>query len=239
VILSDIKAQARRRGVRDALGVPAVVLAAGMVGFGALALEAGLDLFLAMACTAGIWALPGQLVLVEMHLAGAPGAATVLAVMLTAARFLPMTASLIPVMRGPRTSRAAMYAAAHLIIMTSWALAIRRVRELPAEERLSYFMGFGAALWAVGIAATAAGYYVADAFPPLVRLGLVFLAPLYFVVLLIGEARSTLAAASIVCGAVAGPLMHFVDPQWGVLLAGVGGGTVAYALQRAIGARDV
>src|SRR5436853_6539977 len=94
-------AQARRRGVRDALGVPAAVLAAGMIGFGALAFESGLTVLQAMACTAGIWALPGQLVLVELHLAGAPGALTVPGVMLTSARFLPMSISLMPVIREP------------------------------------------------------------------------------------------------------------------------------------------
>jgi branched-subunit amino acid transport protein len=60
------------RGARDALGVPAAVLAAGMIGFGAFALEYGFSIWLALACTAGIWALPGQIVLVEMHGTGAP-----------------------------------------------------------------------------------------------------------------------------------------------------------------------
>jgi predicted branched-subunit amino acid permease len=73
-------AAARRLGVRDALGVPAAVLAAGMMGFGALALESGLSLMIALACTAGIWALPGQIVFIEMHISGAPSALTVLAV---------------------------------------------------------------------------------------------------------------------------------------------------------------
>ncbi|HEV7803945.1 MAG TPA: branched-chain amino acid ABC transporter permease, partial [Burkholderiales bacterium] len=74
--------------MRDALGVPAAVLAAGMLGFGALAFESGLNLALALVCTAGIWALPGQIVLIEMHAAGAPGLLTVMAVMLTGTRFL-------------------------------------------------------------------------------------------------------------------------------------------------------
>lgn len=223
--------------MRDALGVPAAVLAAGMVGFGALAYESGLSVLQAMVCTAGIWALPGQLVLVEMHLAGAPGVLTVLGVMLTSARFLPMSISLMPVIREPGASRARVYAAAQFVAMTSWAWTIRRGAEIPADARLSYFTGFAGTCCAAGVVATAVGYYLAGSFPPLVRLGFVFLNPVYFVVLLIADARTPLAAIALVCGAVAGPLMHLVDPQWGVLLAGVAGGTAAYALQRAAGKR--
>lgn len=224
--------------MRDALGVPAAVLAAGMVGFGALAFESGLSVLLALACTAGIWALPGQLVLIEMHLAGAPGALTVLGVMLTAARFLPMSISLMPVIREPGASRTRIYVTAQLIAMTSWAWTIRRCTDFPQEARLSYFLGFSATCWVAGLVATAAGYYLAGSFPPLVRLGFVFLNPVYFVVLLIADARTPLAISALVCGAIAGPLMYYVDPQWGVLLAGLAGGTAAYVLQRALRGRD-
>ena len=41
-------------GARDAGGVPAAVLAAGMIGFGAFALDYGFNVWLAMLCTAGV-----------------------------------------------------------------------------------------------------------------------------------------------------------------------------------------
>jgi predicted branched-subunit amino acid permease len=232
----ETRAQARRAGARDALGVPAAVVAAGMLGFGALALEAGFSVILAAACTAGIWALPGQIVLIEMHAAGAPGALTLFAVVLTAARFLPMSISLMPVVRDPTRPRAGLYAAAHLVAMTSWAWTMRRCTDMPREARLSYFIGFAGTCWAVSIAATVAGYYLAGSFPPLMRLGFVFLNPVYFVVLLVGEARTKLAVAALVCGAIAGPLAHLADAQWSVLLAGVAGGSAAYVIQRMMGA---
>lgn len=223
--------------MRDALGVPAAVLAAGMIGFGALAYESGLSLALALVCTGGIWALPGQIVLIEMHLTGAPGAVTVLAVMLTGARFLPMAVSLMPIMDAARHRRATVYAAAQLLAMTSWAWTMRRCVEMPREVRLPYFMGFAATCWAVCLVATAAGFYLAGSFPPLLRLGFLFLSPVYFVVLLIGDARTPLAIAALACGAIAGPLLHLLDPQWSVLSAGVVGGTAAYFIQRWMGRR--
>lgn len=219
-------------GVQDAFGVPAAVVAAGMIGFGAFALEYGFSLWLALVCTAGIWALPGQIVLLEMHASGAPGYLTVLAVMLTSARFLPMTISLMPVIRHPRYSRASVYVAAQLISMTGWAWAMRSCPEMPREERFPYFFGFAAACWGVSVLATAAGYFMAGGFPAPLRLGFVFLAPVYFFVLLIGDARTALAAWALACGALAGPLVHMMSPQWSVLLGGLIGGTLAYLIHK-------
>lgn len=219
-------------GFRDALGVPAAVIAAGMVGFGAFALEYGLNLWLALVCTAGIWALPGQIVLLEMYASGAPGYLTALAVMLTSARFLPMAMSLMPVIRHPRYSRASVYVAAQLISMTGWAWAMRSCVDIPHEKRFPYFVGFAAACWGAGVIATAVGYFMAGGFPEPLRLGFLFLAPVYFFVILIGDVRTALAAWALACGALAGPLIHMMSPQWSVLLAGLIGGTLAYLIQR-------
>lgn len=229
----QIRSTARAAGARDALGVPAAVLAAGMLGFGALALEAGFGPLLALACTAGIWALPGQIVLIEMHAAGAPGVVTVVAVMLTAVRFLPMSISLMPMMREPARPAAGLYAAAHFLAMTSWAWTMRRCIDMPREARLPYFVGFAATCWAVASAATLVGYLMAGAFPPVVRLGFVFLNPVYFVVLLIGDARNRTTVVALACGAVAGPLLYLASPQWSVPLGGLIGGTVAWLILRA------
>lgn len=219
-------------GARDALGVPAAVLAAGMIGFGAFALERGFSLWLALACTAGIWALPGQIVLLEMHASGAPGYLTVLAVFVTNARFLPMTVSLMPVISHPRYGRASAYLVAQLISMTGWVWAMRTCPDMPPERRFPYFFGFAAACWGVSIFATAAAYFLAAGFPASLRVGLAFLAPVYFLVLLIGDARTALAAWALACGALAGPLIHMASPQWSVLLSGLLGGTLAYLIHK-------
>ncbi|HET7598492.1 MAG TPA: AzlC family ABC transporter permease [Burkholderiales bacterium] len=224
--------EAFRAGARDALGVPAAVVAAGMVGFGAFALEHGMSLPLALACTAGIWALPGQMVLLETHASGAPGYLTVLAVLITNARFLPITLSLMPLIREPRYGRLTLYALAQLNSMTGWTWAMRACVDMPQRERIPYFAGFAGACWSVCIVATGASYLVAGGFPPELRVGLVFLAPLYYLVILIGDARTSLAIIALACGALAGPLCYLVSAQWSVLLAGVVGGTAAYGIDR-------
>lgn len=219
-------------GAKNALGVPAAVLAAGMIGFGAFALEHGVSLPLALACTAGIWALPGQIVLLETHASGAPGALSVLAVVVTNARFLPMTLSLMPVIRGPRQNRMLLYLVAQLISMTGWAWAMRACPGMPQNRRLPYFFGFAATCWGTSIVATAVAYLLAGGFPGWLRVGLVFLAPVYFFVILIGDARTLLAVAALACGAIAGPLCYLATPQWSVVLAGFLGGSVAYWIDR-------
>src|SRR5688500_12031278 len=143
-------------GTKDALGVPAAVLAAGMIGFGAFALEHDLSLWLALACTAGIWALPGQIVLLETHASGAPGYLTVLAVLVTNARFLPMTMSLLPVIRHPRYGRSSLYVLAQLISMTGWAWAMRACPGMVQARRLPCLCGFAAGARAVHLVATGA-----------------------------------------------------------------------------------
>jgi predicted branched-subunit amino acid permease len=219
-------------GVRDAAGVPAAVLAAGMIGFGAFSLEYGFSIWLALACTAGIWALPGQVVLLEMLSSGAPGYLTLLVVALTGARFLPMTMALMPVIRRPGGSHWTVYVVAQLIAMTGWAWAMQRCPAMPQGERLPYFIGFAAACWAVSVVATAVGYWLAGWFPEPMRLGFVFLTPVYFFVILVGDVRTALAAWALACGAVAGPLFHLVSPQWSVLLSGLAGGTLAFLIQK-------
>lgn len=225
-------------GVRDAAGVPAAVLTASYVGFGAFANASGFSLSLMLASTAAIWALPGQLILVEMTHLDATGLAIVLAVWLSAARFLPMTIALWPLLRDRAHTTATQYAAAHLISMTSWAAAMSRCPDLPVAQRLPYFAGFALTCWRLSIAAGAVGYSAADWLPLLLRLGLVFLTPVYFLLILIGAVRTRMGRIALACGAIGGPLAHLVVPQWSVLVAGLVGGTAAYLIHRHGAGRD-
>ena len=59
------------KGAKDAFGAPAAVLFAGMVGFGAMGQANGLDIWLTSATSFFMFALPGQVVLIEMLVLGA------------------------------------------------------------------------------------------------------------------------------------------------------------------------
>ena len=219
-------------GARDALGAPIAVLAAGYVGYGALASGFDFPLWLIIASCLVIWALPGQLIMLEMYAVSAPLVLIALAVSLSASRFLPMTTVLAAMMRHPRYAGWQMYASAHLLAMTGWVAAINRVPQLPAEQRLPYFVGFALFCWIACAIASAVGYFLAGQMSEMVKLGLVFMNPIYFLLILTGETKAALGRLALAAGAVTGPVAHVIAPQWSLLAAGVVGGSVAYALHR-------
>jgi predicted branched-subunit amino acid permease len=184
----------------------------------------------AVASTAVLWALPAQIVLVEMQSQAAPVLATLVAVMLSSARFLPMTLMLMPEMRDPRHGRWKYYLAAQMLSLSGWTMAVARFPEIPRPQRLSWFFGFTLVLMSVSAASTAAGYIGADRLPPLTRLALVFMVPMYYLLILTGAVRDRVAALGLACGAVAGPLAYVLMPDWSVPLGGLAGGTAAYFL---------
>jgi len=218
---------------RESIGVPSLVLAAGYLGFGALANGSAFPLWAALLSTATIFALPGQLAMLEMSIAGSVPVVVVITVSLTAARFLPMTVALLPILRSSGRPSWHLYAAVHLLAMTGWAASMRRCPELPVPQRLPWFVGFALTNWVACMVATATGYLLAESLPPLVRQGLVFIGPLYFLLILTGETRTRHGFVALACGAVAGPLIHLAAPQWSVILGGLIGGTLAFGLVEA------
>lgn len=205
---------------------------AGFLGFGALAAAQHIPPGIAVASTVLIWALPGQIVFVEMHALGAPVVATVVAVMLSSARFLPMTLMLMPELRDPGRPPWKYYLAAQLLSLSGWTMAVARFPDIPRAQRLAWFYGFTLVLISVSALSTAAGYLGADRLPAVARLALVFTVPVYYVLILTGAVRDRVAALGLACGAVAGPLAYLATPDWSVLAGGLAGGTAAYLLLR-------
>jgi len=220
-------------GCRDAVGVPAAVLVAGMIGFGALGHASGLSIGLTTATSFFIYALPGQVVFVEMVALGASGFAVALAAALTAARFLPMTLTLLPQI--PKEDRRrSMYASAHFISMTSWAVMMRDFAHIRASQRMAYFTGFGMTCWAVSTPATMLGYLLAGHVPTPVTIGLVMLNPLFFL-LSFTEVRARASRLALLIGGLSGPIVYSWAPGWSILICGLIGGTVAFVLDFALG----
>lgn len=221
-----------RAGMRDGLGVPAVVLSASFLGFGSLCRESGLSLWLGLASTATGWALPGQIAMVELYAVGASLAVILLAVALTNARLLPMAVVLMPMMRSPGAPAWRYYIAAQFVAVTAWTFSMQRFPHLRREERLPYYLGIALLLWVVTLGATALGYVLADAVPAYVTLGLVFLNPIYFMLIFVAEFRQPERALALVLGAVLGPLLHLASPDWGLLATGLIAGTAAFLMTR-------
>jgi predicted branched-subunit amino acid permease len=224
---------ARRAGAWAALGTPALVLGSSYVGFGAFAREAGLGLLQSMGSTVTGWALPGQIALVEIFALGGSLIAAAIAVGLANARLLPMVVVLLPILRqgdAGRKPRFIHYVAAHFIAFTGWANAMQRCPDMPPPQRLPYYFGFTLVLWLTTIAATGLGFFLVGVLPLAVTLGLVFLNPLYFMLLFIGDLARKDRGVALIIGAITGPILHHVSPDWGLLVTGVVGGSIAFMI---------
>ncbi|WP_374384621.1 AzlC family ABC transporter permease [Dongia sp.] len=224
---------ARRAGVRAAIGAPALVLGASYVGFGAFVHQSGLTLFQGLASTTTGWALPGQIALIEIFAAGGSILAAAIAVGLANARLLPMVVTLLPILRqgeGSASPRLIHYFAAHFIALTGWAVSMQRAPDMPPDQRLPFFLGFTSVIWSATFFATGLGFFLVGILPTPVTLSLVFLNPLYFMLLFIADLARKERALALIIGAIAGPLLHLVSPDWGLLITGIGGGTIAFLL---------
>ena len=194
---------------------------------GTLARASGFDLGQSMATTGFVWALPGQIVLVEQVASGAGILSVIAAVALTNARLLPMTVTLLPTLSDNRWPRRFYFLAAHFIAVTAWTVSMQSQGVMPQRERLPYFLGLGLTLFAITLTATFAGYFLVGLVPRSVGLGLVFLNPIYFMLMFVAEFRMPLRALALIFGAIAGPLFQFLGPDWGLLAAGLLAGTAA------------
>jgi predicted branched-subunit amino acid permease len=222
-------------GARAAVGVPGLVLFASTVGFGGFAREAGLPLGLTLLMTGGIWALPSQIVLTGAIGAGSSIVAAFVAVSLSAVRLMPMTAAIMPLLRGPRTSRLRLLALSHFVAVTAWVLAMSRLQSLPREGRAPWFAGLGMALAAGSVAATGLGYWGAGELPPVLSGALVFMTPVYFLVSMTGAARSLTERLALAIGLVLTPLVGLFDTATDLLWGGLVGGTLAFLIGRFVG----
>ena len=218
------------KGVKHAFGAPAAILFAGMLGFGAMGQANGLDIWLTSATSFFMFALPGQVVLVEMLVLSASGVTIAIAVTLTATRFFTMCLTLFP--QFPEKQRSSFYyLVVHFVAMTAWAVSMRDFPKMKPEDRLSYFTGFAFVCWAVSTPATVLGYMVAGPVPSYINLGLVFINPLFFL-LTFTEVKPRGNRIAILLGAPLGLLSYLWFPDYSLLIAGLFGGTIAYMVDK-------
>lgn len=219
-------------GIRDAAGAPAMVLFAGMVGFGAMGRTNGLDVWFTGATSMLMFALPGQVVLLEMALTGSSVLAIALAVTLTSTRFITMTVTLFPQLHAKDRNHS-LYASVHLLAMTAWAISMREFEKIELKHRSSYFVGLGLLCWLISIPGTVLGFYLAGMVPVAVTLGLVFINPLFFL-LTFTEVKPWINRIAIGLGFVLGPFFYILDRDTSLLTTGLVAGSVAYLFDRKV-----
>ncbi len=208
--------------------VPAAVLCASSMGYGALARDSGLDLGLTLFINATFFALPAQVVLVDQIARGAALSGAAFAVALTAIRLLPMTVSLMPLIRnGDRLPKFG-FLAVHFIAISVWVDGAVRLPKLPPEKRFAYFLGMGLGMMAATLTGSSIGYLLASSVPTIVSAALLFMSPTFFWLSQVGTARLPADWLAIAIGCVIGPVLFQIVPGLDLLLAGLIGGTIAF-----------
>jgi predicted branched-subunit amino acid permease len=222
--------QAFWQGIRDAMGAPVLVLFAGMVGFGAMGRTQGFDAWMTGLTSLLMFALPGQVVMLEMFISGSSLLAIGFAVTLTSTRFVTMVVTLFPQLHR-RDRNPLLYLWVHMLAMTAWAVSMREFPRMRAQHRLNYFIGLALPCWLISPLGTVLGYYVAGWVPTPVTLALVFINPLFFL-LTFTDVKPWGNRLAIGLGCLLGPVFFMLDADSSLLLTGLVGGTAAYLIDR-------
>ena len=219
-------------GIKHAIGVPALGLGSSMFAFGAFLKSAGFDIYQSFFSTLFTFALPGQFVMAETILAGGTLLNVFLAVFLTNSRLYPMTVNIMPVIRETTTPKWKQYLAAHFVAVTSWFNMFAVHKKIKQEDKLNYFIGLGGFLWFNSILCTVAGFLFSNLVSHEVLIGLVFINPMYFLIMTISNLKEKKMFFSIFFGATLSILLNNFFPGWSVLIAGIVSGTLGYFIFR-------
>jgi len=221
-----------QKAILDSLSLPAFILLTTMMGFGSLARNAGFSPEMSALATAFIWGLPGQLAMVELTTTGQGLFAIVFACSLANARFFPMVVSFIPSMTRDRTGFLKLILFAQLLSINSWAMCMRQFPSIDAEYRRLYYVVFALTILSAAIAGTLLGYHASAVLPDTLVLGLIFLSPLFFA-LVLSSVPQVSARASLILGCLVVPLAHLYFPSVDLLITGLVGGSLGFFIGRA------
>jgi predicted branched-subunit amino acid permease len=221
------------RGALDALALPAWVVGMSLFAVGSLAGETGFPAGAAVLSTLLIWAGPAQVIFFAGIAAGTALPAIALAVGLSSIRLLPMTMSVLPMLREQAKDAPRQILVAHYVTVTVWVEALRRLPAMPPDARLPYYLGFANTCLGLCAVTTFIGYSLVGALPLPLAAGLLFLTPTFFTLSLAAGARGTSDWFAIGAGFVLAPLSTaLVGKDIDLLVTGLVGGTAAYLFGR-------
>ncbi|HIE87915.1 MAG TPA: hypothetical protein EYP91_13960 [Gammaproteobacteria bacterium] len=120
-----------------------------------------------------------------------------------------------------------MFVLVQMLSINSWAAGLRRFGTISPELRQRYYIVFASICMASGLLGTAIGFLGVGLLPQPIALGLIFLNPLFFAILLAG-AQGHSASTALLIGAPLGVLFHLIAPDLDLLITGVVGGTLAF-----------
>ena len=227
--------QTRLNAMIDALRAPCYALCITMAGFSTIARESGFDFMMALITSLGVWGMPGQVAFASLYSAGASLFIIFVAVSLANMRMLLMVISAADMMQLkshdlPVWKRVFWM---QFLAITAWAHLGFAQQKYPSHLLLPYYQGFSITIFTFGILGTVMGFFLTDLLPPELLRVVIFVTPIY-ILLLIMNARQKANRLAVVFGGALSPLFFPFAGEWAILLAGLIGGSLASLYARFI-----
>ena len=226
-------------GIRDGVNVPGFALMSTMIGFASIDREAGFDVSMTLVTTATVFGMPGQVAFASLFAGGASLLLIFVAVALANMRMMLMVISGSDILNLtehnlPFWKRLLLM---HFLAITSWAQIGFKAHQHPPPLLLTYYIGFSLTIFTFAMTGTLIGFYIADWIPPDILRLVIFVTPLYILLLVI-NARQTLNRLAAVIGGTLCPLIYPITADWSILIAGVIGGSLAMFIFRIRGRKQ-
>jgi predicted branched-subunit amino acid permease len=201
------------------------------VGFGALAHDLGFGVDWALLSTVLIWAAPAQVILVSALGSGGALIEAAIGVGLSAIRLMPMTVSVLPLLKRPGVRTRLLLLPAHFTAVSVWVEGLRLLPMQPRQCRIAFYNGLGTGLILSALTATTLGFYLAGRLPVLFAAALLFLTPMSFIVSVSQNSR-LMDRLALALGLAIAPVLASAKIELDLLWTGILGGTLAYLLHR-------
>ena len=220
--------QTRWNASVDALRAPCYALCLTMAGFSTIARESGLDFWMTLSTSLGIWGMPGQVAFASLYSAGASLFVIFVAVSLANMRMLLMVISVADMMHldSHNLSFWKRVFWMHFLAITAWANVAAAQQKYPPHLLFAYYQGFALTIFAFGILGTVLGYFLSDLIRPEILRIVIFVTPIYIMLMII-NARQKANRLAVIFGGALSPVFFPFAGEWAILLSGVVGGSIA------------
>ena len=209
----------------------AYVLVGNYVGIGALSYEFGFGLPWMVLSTLLVWAAPAQVILIST-LTTATLLEVAIAVGLSSARFMPMVAALLPMLKDAHTRQTQLLLPTHLTAISVWVEGMRLLPQIPREQRIPFYNGLGSGLLSAAVVGCIIGYALAAKLPPLLSTTLLFFTPMAILMSTARNSGALIDRLAFGLGLVIGPLLAAQKVKLDLMWTGLIAGTLAYAVHR-------
>ena len=120
----------------------------------------------------------------------------------------------------------------HFMAITNWAQLSYKQSTYQPKQLLTYYKGFSSVVFICGMTGTMTGYFLDDLLPAHILRLVIYVTPLY-ILLLLANAQQKINRLAGLFGAALSPFIYVLAGDWSILIAGFIGGTAALFVQRA------